>query len=614
MSAAAIPISTNPISLGLKFKNLYENIKTHTSTDKKILSTLNKLKDVSVNSAQYAKQATQTTVVKTHNAILMMALKFPILIGIIAILTLYGATIIPAIYNLSLLLTNLFSNYLTVTGIAWITLIITSYFVINGLILILPFSTIENKLKFIFEKETMYVLLLITGIVIYSTLFSGTYQATENQQVMVQNSEKNIKSMIESITCSFDLACQQAKMQEQKADTTSRIDYSIKFTPPANIPITTLDMKYPVELFYEIQANDALKIEKVECYYNNKKPENLFSTKTFETPLYVSAAIPIFLEGIQCENLNSIPLEEKTIQDITIIPVLTLTLENDISFEIPMVNYNEFISALSPQREYSYQYLKEKLDEETKDINGKPQKSNNGLDVSASMLTSKLPLLIGDGLERDMTFVFTLEENLNNFGTFISGQITNINLPPGLKYKEGGENYKTEITFDNEKFQQNIQIMEDENVEFDGLKSKETLTIYTKSKFEKKDSFKIQVQLTQEEIDSIKAIRESKESKDKTTTKTAVTQTPTSNELLEKLGAPTNEIYEYGADILYSNLYYRYNLRNNMWEWSPNQEVWMDLYTEKVSDASSTYAGETPSSGNLEFIRQLRIENPKPNY
>lgn len=356
------------------------------------------------------------------------------------------------------------------------------------------------------QKEITWAVVLILIVGVVGGVYNNWYTTTKTVEEKAQETEQTAKSglfgcMISTFSSKKTIEeCIREENTKNTAKTSQKSEYSISFTPPGYNQFTPQDLEQPLMLDYKFKSTGDLYVKNLLCYINKKEDENLFYNKSIDREI-LTGGEETFVEGFSCENVKEAVKErqEEKREEFDIIPVIQLKLHTKYSLEIPIISYEELLKeeGLSRDNSYSYIRLKEKLNKYSKDDKEFWQ-SNDGLEVQTSILEEKLPLLYGDGEERNLGFPIKIKENPStDFGDFKAGKITDVSLPVSLSFQEGEkESIKKKISLkDGDIYTQRIRLKENE-MAFDlgeNLKAVQTMTIDMETDFERSDRFEIVV-------------------------------------------------------------------------------------------------------------------------
>jgi len=568
-----------------KIGKLLEEIKTNSSREKKIEKTLKKLtENANIEKGGQAVQTTQKIPVKTSNTLASAIIHIPIYILILYLIVMYFSTLGEWVF--------FGVNFLPIpTGSVSIMSWLVSFMIVGTAILFM-FGFSEKKEQFAI-KELEIIVVVFFLLMLFTFFFANTTEAQERRDITLAQSERNVGNFFTEMGCLFtgSKTCVEEKLNADSATKSDVLNYNVKFIEP--VSSVKRDVAYytekDIKVQFEIESTKDLIVEKLDCYYNSKKKENLFDTIT------INEEIKTQNSGIHtwyCRNFTSIKLEDQTLQEITIYPVLTLKLNSVINHEVPIINYGLFTQRRGVTNEDNEYY--DLINyfagdyESFKDSTAK-------LDVSSTFKT-QLPIVIGDGETTDRSFAIYIKKGINNFGKFKSGEVKDITIPVSLKLDGNKESYLEKIEFDNEVYEIDFRLEDNEELKFDNEKIVQNIEVVFETIFEKSGTQTIKVTRTEEEIAKIKE-------EEKVIVEAEQKQTQT-NEIINKLGQPDeNGIYTYNVDLFgSSDLYYK--ISYEVWYWSPDKTNWMTL--DQETTIGGTYDGQSPSTNNLKFIRSLK--------
>jgi len=465
------------------------------STNKKILGSIAKLSNnASINSAQVTSN-TPARAVSSFGRFFpkLILISFLVLIGIF-----FGIDLIWSIYSFILSWLSLVENLIGKLGVYWGTNLTTLFLFIFLITYIFSDPTSE-----ILQKEFKWfiiflILIIVTSLILTSDL-ATLYSPGEQVNIVQKKSISQWDSFVNKLTCMGSPSCIQADLKKNEAVDSKISDYSLYFDKNSlsNFEYTPADLKNPLVLDYKIRSSGDLVLNKIDCYLDDKNSKAFYSEE--KNQIIKTGSSDIYLDNFKCDNIyDAISNVQKTkTKAHTVIVVLDFSFETLYTQAIPIIDYKNFLESqnLNPQKTYSYNYLKERLDKKTRSEKSFIQ-SNDALKVDDNIITDKLPLLLGDGDDRFISFPLTISINkANDFGSFKSGEILDISLPSSLKFKNTENNYKKEINVINDKFTQRINLDENEAGLDTSLQvlTKQSLSIKIKSNFEREDRFKIKV-------------------------------------------------------------------------------------------------------------------------
>jgi len=418
---------------------------------------------------------------------------------IILIMFIYGHFLFESLYQSILNLIKIL-NLNTKEQIISTTILYLGLLIISGSILILnaiPIFKGQTIQKIISLEIIIFIAIIITFIILL--LFTTGSSLENNQQVDKIKTQTNhtISSLLETISCSFNPTCIEAKMNSNKAQTVNSAQYYISLKNPyRSIQLTKENLKKPLEFYYNIQSSGPIYLDKVECYIKDTKSEPISTYQINQKINTGSDTIPL---NFNCENLDKIKLTQKK-NNLNLITLLYISVDTQITQEIPIVEYNKFIKEKSIIAQKiqtpSYINLKNELNKFTSS-NKKITKSNNAINLDTSTLILNLPILINDNKEREFTFPLIITKNqYNDFGTFKSAKIKEFKLPNILSLSNENQiELNKNIPFNNEKFFKQLNLKENENNDenYQDLETIDFLKIKIESNFEKKDYIRLNI-------------------------------------------------------------------------------------------------------------------------
>jgi len=393
---------------------------------------------------------------------------------------------------------TLFETTIGAFGVYWGTNILYVYFFIFLLTLI--FKSEDSE---ILKDQFKWLLIILTVIFLVSNFFesdfANLYSSKEQIAIGLEGSKSKLDTFMERLTC-FTPDCLNKQLNKNEAKTSKASSYSFYFDKNSLNPnFALVDLKRPLYLDYKFKSSGFLTLTKMECYLGSRIENKPFFSKELGIELRTNGDIR-YLDNINCGMLYDEILKNKNTSkngDFLIIPVLYFDFETKYSQKIPIVDYSQFLASenYGSKEGYSYNFLKSNLDKITKKNKDFVQ-SNDALIVDDSIIKNKLPLLFGDGINREINFPLSISpKSSSSFGQFKSGEILEFNLPSSLKFKETDYSFRKNITVNNNKFIERITLIENEEG-FDSsnqLVQQQLMEIKILSHFEREDRFKINV-------------------------------------------------------------------------------------------------------------------------
>lgn len=486
----------------------------------KILSTLAAMKTIKSNnnSSNIAQTPTNNPIIiKTENQNLKdptkkISIKTSIESGLwylskwiltiifIATLMILGGKLMPIISSWILLIVEIFGFPSLLEY--WLQNLISVYLLFILLTFIWPWGEIETKLK-ISKKVLNYLLILIICIAIYAFIFSGTNQANQNQEEIVNdlsNSKTSFFSWIGETFCVIkDPNCLQKQEKTTKAE--NIIDYEFKIRKPSEVSLSLQDIiTYPIIFDYSIKGTK-INLEQLNCYYENKNKKNLFhsenlSTKNFNSINEISSNL-----NVQClhslDKLKEHLDENKNEQTVKIIAELNFNVNSQISQDIPIVNY------IQMKEKYPISDKNKFLDLINKEVQFMKSFSSTAptLNVKFVYIDDLIPIISNDDYIQSARIDLIITNSENTFGKIRSGEIKIENIPEFLTL-ENEQQVQSNLEFSNSKFEQTLRLTEEENFQVDE-KIFQTLKLTTDLKFEKTDTFNLNFKFEEEELNQL---------------------------------------------------------------------------------------------------------------
>lgn len=400
-----------------KIKEIISDLKKGSvSQNSRIERSIEKLTTVGINSTQNAKATVNSAVVKTTNAGYIF-LKTILFLITIAVSVLFFAKIYDLITKLSLALNN---SYFQPITLGWISITLTLLIIINLLILLFPFTEGDTKTK-IMAVEGKILIILIFGLIIFNVFgissFFTNYTTEEKTQIVTENVKTNTVSFWDKIGCYITLnqECITDKLTTKTAENTQRTTYSLSLEKPLQIskPLDQWQLK-PLTLNYKIASSGELTLDRIECYQEKIDQEHLLSNITLNNRIINTDGQITDLPGIQC-NLEKLNVKgDKKTEDITIIPVLYLTLNTTYTLKIPIILeklYTEQTGEKGPIAYLDYKTI-EYMRKNNKNFEIK--QSNNALNFAVKGVTNGFPLVYGNNDPLSFDIPIEISENPSN--------------------------------------------------------------------------------------------------------------------------------------------------------------------------------------------------------
>ncbi len=404
-----------------------------------VKETIKKLKNAAQVSVAASTQAAGRSVYKVRMGLIPLLSKISLAIFVFLLVIFYGSLIFSMGINASLSLLDLIKDPLNLNPVfmGWLSLFMTLAVIIAAVVYSIPVFSIEAKNKFVKLALLLPLFLIFFGILLWANLYDRTYTFDENARVAMNTTTSSWSQIWEDLKCNMNQECLQRKLASNVAETAAAAEFSIR-PHTASRPefYSAADLLRGMQLYYTIISKDRINLLNYSCHYRNQANEYiLLSSGTFSEGdrTIVTGSEGIVLE-VKCENMNIIELEEGVTRDYPIIVRLNYEIEGTYTQTIPVIDYNSFIlsEGLNPQEQYSYFFLKRKLDEITRNDKSFIQ-TNNALTVDSSILKHNLPLLIGDGVEREFSFPLEIRRNnANNIGKLITSRVTDFTLPQNV--------------------------------------------------------------------------------------------------------------------------------------------------------------------------------------
>ena len=451
-----------------KIKDTVDELKSSgVSQSSRIENAIEKLRAVNVNSAQNAKYALNSAVVKTSNG---AHLFLQILLFLIAIVIGYFS--LDKILNLTNKLTlALGSNYYQTSTLGSISVVIAVLILANLLLFLFPFFQTETKNKII-KFETYTLVFLILSLVSFNALggqsFISNYTADEQKEIITEGIETKTVSVWDKIGCfvTFNQDCISEKLTTNTAETTVRSTYSLS---AEKIPQQSKSQEQwkarPITINYKIASSGDLKIERIECYQEKIDANHILSNTTINRVVNTDGQITD-LPGISCNLENLKVTGSKTTEDITIIPVLYMTINTTYTLKIPILSEKLYTESTGEKGPISYLDYKTIDYMKKKNLAFEVKQTNNALNFALKGTQNSFPLVYGNSDTLKFDIPIEISENPSN----PLGKIENTRLieKPTVSEYFIYDNKESEDIFskssDGTKLYYNLYLTENENL------------------------------------------------------------------------------------------------------------------------------------------------------
>jgi len=438
------------------------------SQNSRIENAIEKLSAVNVNSAENAKYAINSAVVKTSNG---THLFLQILLFLIAVAIGYFS--LDKILNLTNKLTlALGSNYYQTSTLGSISIVIAVLILANLLLFLFPFFQTETKNKII-KFETYTLVFLILSLVSFNALggqsFISNYTPEEQSKIIAEGIEKETVSVWDKIGCyiTFNQECISEKLTTNTAETTVRSTYSLSAEkiPPQSKSLEQWKAR-PITINYKIASSGDLKIERIECYQEKIDSNHMLSNKSFENKIINTDGQITDLPGISCNLENLKVTGSKTTEDITIIPVLYMTINTTYTLKLPVLSEKLYTESTGEKGPISYLDYKTIDYMKKKNIAFEVKQTNNALNFALKGTQNSFPLVYGNSDTLKFDIPIEISENPSN----PLGKIENTRLleKPTVSEYFTYDNKESEDIFskssDGTKLYYNLYLTENENI------------------------------------------------------------------------------------------------------------------------------------------------------
>lgn len=451
-----------------KIKDILSDLKSSgVSQNSRIENAIDKLTAVSVNGAQNAKSSVNSAIIKTtsisHTFLKTILFFITLIIGFIFFERIYDLTT-----KLSLAIG---SSYFQTATLGWISLTLTGIIIINLLLFLFPFFQDETKSKIIKVESKILVfliLLLISFNVLGGESFVTNYNTEEKAQIVTENIDKSRVNLWDKIGCyiTFNQECITEKLTTKTAENTVRSTYSLTFEkPPQQSKQLNQWQQRPITLNYKIASSGDLTIDRIECYQEKIDSEHLLSNITMNNRVVNTDGQITDLPGIFC-NLEKLKVTgNKQTEDITIIPVLYMTINTVYTLKIPIISEKLYIEQTAEKGPIAYLDYKtiEYMKKNNKQFEVK--QTNNALNFKVKGIENSFPLIYGNNDPLKFDIPIEISENPSN----PLGKIENTQLieKPTIPKYFIYDNKETEETFskssDGTKLYYNLYLTEEDN-------------------------------------------------------------------------------------------------------------------------------------------------------
>ena len=451
-----------------KIKDTIQELKSSgVSQGSRIENAIDKLSAVNVNSAQNAKYAINSAVVKTSNG---AHLFLQIILFLIAIII--GYFYLDNILNLTNKLTlALGSNYYQTSTLGSISIVIAVLILANLLLFLFPFFQTETKNKII-KIEVYTLIFLILSLVSFNALggqsFTTNYTPEEQKEIITEGIQKETVSVWDKIGCyiTFNQECISEKLTTNTAENTIRSTYSLS---AEKIPEQSKSLEQwkarPITLNYKIASSGDLKITEIKCYQEKIDESHLLESHEINRVVNTDGQITD-LPGITC-NLENLKITgSKKTEDIVIIPVLYMTINTTYTLKIPILSEKLYIEATGEKGPINYldyktiEYIKKK------NVAFEVKQTNNALNFALKGTQNSFPLVYGNSDTLKFDIPIEISENPSN----PLGKIENTSLleKPTISQYFTYDNKESEDIFskspDGTKLYYNLYLTENENL------------------------------------------------------------------------------------------------------------------------------------------------------
>ena len=295
--------------------------------------------------------------------------------------------------------------------------------------------------------------LVIFALIGWYTNFSNYYTPEEQQQYVNNVIDKQTSGFKEATKCLFtvDPNCWREKNEpEEQVQETDRTNYEILFKKPYEYTKTIEKWKESEQFVeYEIASSGDMYLQKFECYAKEVKDENLFHSEDLQNEEMNTkgAKIP---KTYKC-NFAELQVEEND-NEITIIPVLTYTLNTKYTFNLPVLSQEMFFEEKGYNKETYGEliYPDRNTIEYMEDTNNEPTftSTNDAVTLDISRISNKFPLIYGNSEPEEVPIALSFDGSSTKFGKLETFEL----IDGGLRHSNLFTiNYDGETEFDSSK-------------------------------------------------------------------------------------------------------------------------------------------------------------------
>ena len=327
------------------------------------------------------------------------------------------------------------------TGILILTLLFITYstflFVLPWNMIFFPMKPVERTLKYV--RISLITFLAITLIPLALDPIFGDESdgdISSNNDFEAQTSswwQTNIVNNPGLCPLLHFSNPEECRLINNKVDTvkSDRESYSITLLKPDNSYYKKeyLDNN-GIPFIYEIESTQgAITVEKIECYQNSVKEENLIDSKEVNERITTNG---ISRKTFKCSSEN-IKLDKKLDENVPIYPVLYLSIDTKYTIQIPIIDFDRYMINNNLGEDVNPYDVNDEI--VSKYGEGDITQSNNALKESLST-TSTFPVYLTSNDESNSNFelALTLEENDGTtFGDLIESTLVKITPPSKLE-------------------------------------------------------------------------------------------------------------------------------------------------------------------------------------